>query len=848
MKTSLLTLLALLAAATVAAGPRVSSEAAASDKAPEFVWFDGRHPVTYALVGDCEPVVEVAAALFREDMLAVTGRAAEAVEAKEATIVVSLDPSLPADGFSIHIQGRQIIIHGGNGRGMAYGLLELSRAAGVSPWVWWGDCLPARQSRLALPADYCNEQSPSVVFRGLFINDEDWSFRPWAARRSGQTPGAGGATCIDAGTYRRVFELLLRLRANAIWPAMHEGTTAFFRTPGAKDMADSCGIVIGTSHCEPLLRNNPDEWDTQKRGNYNYITNRQAVLDYWTERLEEVKGTENNIFTIGMRGIHDGSMEGVSTLAEKTSALQQVIDDQQELLRRHIGDPASVPQMFVPYKEVLDIYNNGLRVPDCTTLMWCDDNYGYLTRLSTEEEQRRSGGAGVYYHLSYWGRPHDYLWLTTTQPGLICHEMRTAYDYNARQLWIANVHDPKVAGYQLELFLDLAWDINCADAQTLEAHYHAWLTRQFGPAAADALLPAMRQFYRLTGERKPEFMGWSQVELSSEAYERGLSPVRSTDFSETAFGGELDRYLAEYARICAVVDSTRALVADRLQDAYFAAITYPTHAAALHATRLLEAQRARRYASGQRPSPGSEEEAAMLRACARSLRAQQQLRALTRHYNEALAGGKWQGLMCDQPRDLPVFLSSVLPVALSEAEVDSLLASWPGGDDSFATNERERSLDATLGKGEEQVIAVDASQYVEATGGAQPVQWLGHSLSAVSLPKGGVLTYTFSVAAEGDYTLRTALIPTQPTDTGDLRFSVAVDEQAPVVHSLKEPFRSNQWKLNVLRGQALRQSTVHLTPGEHVLRITALDPHIIVDQWMLDPKANRRFYLFPTNL
>ena len=218
-------------------------------------------------------------------------------------------------------------------------------------------------------------------------------------------------------------------------------------------------------------------------------------------------------------------MEGYKTEEEKFEALQQVINDQQELLRKHIGDPSKLMQVFVPYKEVLQLYEKGLQVPDNVTLMWCDDNYGYMTRLSDANEQQRPGGAGVYYHLSYWGRPHDYLWLTTTQPGLIYHEMCEAYHHNVRKLWIANVHDPKVAAYDLELFLDLAWNINCVEGHTLTKHLESWLCRQFGQEAGKRLLPVMHEFYRLCGERRPEFMGYTQVELDKKKYPRGLSTV-----------------------------------------------------------------------------------------------------------------------------------------------------------------------------------------------------------------------------------------------------------------------------------------------------------------------------------
>ena len=474
-------------------------------QATNLTWFDGQHPITYQMSRMMEPVVETALTMWKDDMRQVTGLTP--VASRHATIKVVHTSSLPADGFRLSVKGEAIIIEGSNGRGMAYGLLELSRMAGVSPWIWWGDIVPEKKNKLVISRNYLSEQQPSVTYRGIFLNDEDWSLRRW----SYQTFEPGPEGHIGTATYKKIFQLLLRLRANAVWPAMHPGTTPFFLIPGAKSVADSCGIVIGTSHCEPLLRNNVGEWDVKTHGDFNYKTNREAVQQYWVERLKAVSQSKDNMFTIGMRGIHDGSMEGYRTMDEKLAGLQQVIDDQQELIRQHIGRPEKQMQVFVPYKEVLQLYEAGLRVPDYVTLLWCDDNYGYLTRLSDAQDQRRQGGAGIYYHLSYWGRPHDYLWLTTTQPGLIYHELREAYDHQMRKLWIANVHDPKVAGYDLELFLDLAWNIDCVSHSTLNDHLRAWLCRQFGEEAGQRIFPAMHEFYRLCGERRPEFMGWTQV-------------------------------------------------------------------------------------------------------------------------------------------------------------------------------------------------------------------------------------------------------------------------------------------------------------------------------------------------
>lgn len=826
------------------------SASAMSVSATDFEWYNGRDAVTCHVQEKVEPVVRIALQMFSSDIKAVTGKDIRTVENAAASIrIVELDKASEAmrkslkdsgvpvdklekkiDGFHICVANGQIIVTGANGRGTAYGLLELSRLAGVSPWVWWGDVIPEKKDRLTIDSDYQTLQGASVEYRGVFLNDEDWSVRPWSSGNYEPAPYGH----IGVKTYKKIFQLLLRLRANAFWPAMHDGTTAFFRIEEAKAMADSCGIAIGTSHCEPLLRNNVGEWDVKERGRFNYITNKEQVQKYWIERLKEVKESAGgNMFTVGMRGIHDGSMEGVKTMAEKFEALQRVIDDQQELIGRYVGNPSEQMQVFVPYKEVLQIYDRGLKVPNYVTLMWCDDNYGYITRLSVPEEQKRSGGAGIYYHLSYWGRPHDYLWLTTTQPGLIYNEMRTAYDHQVRKVWIANVHDPKVAGYDLELFLDMAWDIDCVTASTVGLHYKAWLCRQFGDEAGNRLYPAMHEFFRLCGERKPEFMGWTQVELDKKTFERGLSPVRDSEFSLDEFGGELDRYLERYASVSETVKAVEKVIRPELRDAYFAAIKYPVLAADAHARKMLEAQRARRYANGNAICCMPENRDECFMASARSQSAYMEIRSLTDYYNNEMAGGKWRGSMNMRPRDLPVFAAPSLPVLLNDDEMSKWLEKAP------AKKTRTLTEDGT--------IARNACDYQTAGEGVQVISMLGHSMNAVSVPEDGELGYTFTASKEGDAVLRVALIPTQPNDKGDLRFSVSVDGAEPTVYSLKEKFRSEQWKINVLRGQARFELPLQLQKGNHTLVIKALDSHIVVDQWMIDYNPKRKFYLFPVN-
>jgi len=821
------------------------------------VWFNGTSPVSYTVEGKAAPVVDIALQMFSGDMQQVTGQRAvasangtvrivELDKASAATVRRLRSQGVPVDSLlgrhdaffvgscesvepkaSRKSQGHDgIWVVGSNGRGTAYGLLELSRMAGVSPWVWWGDVVPEKKSRLELPESFSTLQAPSVAYRGIFINDEDWSLRNWAWKHYEKSDQFG---TMGPKTYKAIFQLLLRLRANAIWPGMHTGTPGFFTIPGNKEMADSCGIIIGTSHCEPLLRNNVAEWDHASRGPYNYITNREQVQQYWIERLKEVKGSEA-LFTIGMRGIHDGSMEGVKTKEEKLNGLQQVIDDQRELIRKYYHkDVEEVPQVFIPYKEVLEIMESGLRVPDDVTLMWCDDNYGYMTRLSDAEQQRK-GGAGVYYHLSYWGRPHDYMWLSTTQPGLVYNEMKAAYDHNCRKLWIVNVHDPKVAAYDLELFLDMAWNIDGVSPSTLEQHLENWLCTQFGKEAGERLLPVMRELYRLCGIRKPEFMGWTQVELADrKAYPRGRSQVVDTEFSLTEFDNEAWHYLSDYEHICLGVQEAERLIRPELKDAFFAHVKYPVLAARAMAAKMLEAQMARSKYQGQTDKSMEGREHYMMQHAARAMYAYRDIQRLTQYYNDSLAGGKWKGIMNMMPRDLPVFNPPILPYLPSEDKLSGY------------------GFYLTHPVFPDHAVARNACRYQSATDGVQAIQMLGHSMNAVAIPKGGEVVYAFSCDEEGDATLFTAMIPTQPNDKGDLRYQVTLDDQEPVVISLKEKFRSEFWKQSVLRGQALKKTPVKVQKGKHTLTIKALDDHIILDQWMLDFKKDRKFYVIPVN-
>ncbi len=412
--------------------------------------------IRYELDRDTAPVVQTALSLFAGDLSRVLDASLKKSNKGEAgeLIIHTLNNRDQSDNmaskheaFRIEVKEGRLYVTGSDANGTAYGIMELSRMLGVSPWVWWADSTPGQREEWVIQADFLTEQSPAVLYRGIFINDEDWGLLPWSWKNYEPSDQKGR---IGPKTYQAVFELMLRLRANILWPAMHEVTVPFYFVEGNREMADRYGITIGTSHCEPLQRSTPVEWPAAGVGDYDYVNNSENVYKFWEERVKEVAGS-NNYFTIGMRGVHDGKMQGAQTIEEQKTILERVVSDQRSLIKKYIhSNVTSVPQVFIPYKEVLDIYRSGLHVPEDVTLMWCDDNYGYMRSLPNKQEQARSGGNGLYYHISYWGRPHDYLWLATTSPALIRTELERAYNHDVQRIWIFNVGDIKPGEYLLD--------------------------------------------------------------------------------------------------------------------------------------------------------------------------------------------------------------------------------------------------------------------------------------------------------------------------------------------------------------------------------------------------------------
>ena len=384
-------------------------------------------------------VVAIAAGMLADDVKRVTGKSAKVVRTKRlkdlpahpAVVAGTLGHSALIDQLvslcKIKVEGLHgkwesyqmvttehpkthqplLVVIGSDRRGTAFGLTSLCEAIGVSPWYWWADVTPQQKTALYVePGMFCQGE-PQVQYRGIFINDERFGgWARWAEKRHG---------VVGPETYRQVFELLLRLKANYLWPAMHPGTQAFNADPENARLADEYAIVMGSSHCEQMLRNNEGEWKAieQKKpgtfGDFNYITNRKTMQKYWEDRVK-TNGRYENTYTLGLRGIHDYPMEGANSTQERVALMQQAINDQRDMLRRNIHQPVEeIPQVLCTYEEVLDAYHNGLQVPEDVTLLWSDDKHGYCRNLCNPEEMRRKGGAGIYYHLSYHGDPDSWI-------------------------------------------------------------------------------------------------------------------------------------------------------------------------------------------------------------------------------------------------------------------------------------------------------------------------------------------------------------------------------------------------------------------------------------------------------
>lgn len=575
------------------------------------------------------------------------------------------------EAFTIQLSDDKLIIAGSDDRGTIYGMYDISEKIGVSPWYWWADVPIGHADSLYINLDTpYTEGEPSVKLRGIFINDE-FSFHKFSKN-----------TCKDpeyTENYNRMYELLLRLKANTLWPAMHGNDGTYFHmTQKNSDNAALYGITIGSSHCEMLLRNNTREYpafekkwieenpdkalyklklpdysspvayawiDTDpKTGEHVY--NKELLKAYWRESVEKY-GTDHDLYTVGIRNMHDGTWDPsyAPTTEERARLLEDVINAQREILSDVFKKDASeIPQVFIPYKEIQPIYDSGMNLPEDITIMWTDDNYGYLRQVPTEADRNRQGGAGIYYHISYHGSPNSYLWLCTTPLSLIREELTKAYDANAKNAWVVNVGDLKPSEIQLEYTMRLARNTEKTNSEDIREYLKNIAKRDYNldDSGAAEFADIEASFNQLSFARKPE-------------------SIPSNMMSIYSFGDEAQQYADKYLELTARSEELYNSLEDEYKPAFFEMQLYPLRSCSNMITKNVAADKSNAYYAEGRGGAAN-------KYADKSDNAYYGIVDDTNTYN-SLLNGKWNYIM--QPfqtvmKSRGALLSKLLPVSREE--------------------------------------------------------------------------------------------------------------------------------------------------------------------------------------
>jgi hypothetical protein len=732
---------------------------------------------------------------------------------------------------------RALIIVGSDRRGAVFGTYDLSERMGVSPWHWFADVPVQRKAKVYVPAGSRRDQ-PKVRYRGFFINDEAPCLSGWAEKKFGG---------VNSAMYAHVFELLLRMKGNYLWPAMWAPRALAADDPRSMVLADAMGVVIGNSHHEPMLRAH-DEWHRNRErgvtgGPWDYTRNAENLRTFWRGGIERMmskgdgKGYES-VVTIGMRG------DGDEAMAEGTAIplLERIVADQRAIIAEATGKPASeTPQIWALYKEVQDYYDHGMQVPDDVTLLFSDDNWGQIRRLPAPGAPARSGGYGVYYHFDYVGAPRNYKWLNTNQIEKTWQQMDLAYERGARAMWIVNVGDIKPMEYPLGFFLAMAWNPEAMTPSALAAYPAAWAEATFGPQNARAIGEMVTAYSKYAARRKPELIDQDSFPIG-EVTPKGLD------------GGEFGEMVAEWDALEARVLAVRARLRPDQLDAYFQLLEFPVLALANLYRLYYATSWNRKLASSNdaRANFFADQVEATFRRDAE----------LTERYH-SINGGKWDGMMAQ------VHMSYVIWNDPTQQTMPSIIR--VAGD---TPTERRGAGVRFVGRrpAPAGVIAIEAPSFSRARNGSG-LRWtaiphLGRTQGSVlALPQGRPATspaqsvcleYDTRVATPGPATLTVYLAPALDTIGGDgVRIGVSLDDgpvrtltaeleatggaqDTPPKRAWAEAVCDNAVRLSADMG--------HVTVGRHVIKVWRLDDNAVLQKLVLSTAPAPSSYLGPAPL
>ena len=704
--------------------------------------------------------------------------------------------------YIIKTIGKQLVIAGSDKRGTVYGIYELSRQIGVSPWYYWADVPVVKHPELYVKEGEYTDGEPAVRYRGLFLNDEAPCLTTWVKNTFGTNYGGHQF-------YEKVFELILRLKGNYLWPAMW-GWAFYADDPENLKTADKMGVMMGTSHHEPMARNHQEyARDRKGWGAWNYSTNKGNLDRFFREGIERMKGTDD-IVTIGMRGDGDEAM-GNGT---DTKLLETIIDNQRRIIKEVTKRPAKeTPQIWALYKEVQDYYDAGLRVPDDVTVLLCDDNWGNVRRLPTAEEQKRKGGWGLYYHVDYVGAPRNTKWINVTPIQNMWEQLQLAYNGGIQKLWILNVGDLKPMEYPIQLFMDMAWNPNKYKVDNLLCHTYEFCAESFGEDQACEASQILNLVSKYNGRITSEM-------LDASAY--------TTD--------EFAQVVGEYQAL--EVRALRQFITlkPEARDAYRQIILFPVQAmGAVYEMYYAQAMNLKLAALGD------PEANCWAERCRQAFKRDS---LLNLQYNKEIAGGKWDGMMIQKHISYRTwndnFPADVVPM-LKKVETSAQGPTFSPADG---------------------YISIEA-EHTYSRENASQAQWtvipfMGRTKSGIALmpytQKTDAATLTYRFKADGAKTAKVHVV-TKSTldflDKGGLVYDVAIDGGKPAsinfnsnLNEKPENIYSIYYPTIALR-VVEKEVELPIAEGDiHTLTIHPQDPGIVFEKIVIDLGGYQKQFLF----
>lgn len=704
-----------------------------------------------------------------------------------------------------------LIIAGSDRRGTIYGIYEMSEQIGVSPWYDWADVPPLKHKELYLADGSYTAGEPAVKYRGIFLNDEAPCLTGWVKNTYGTDYG-------DHRFYARVFELLLRLRGNFMWPAMW-GWAFYADDHENMRTADEMGIIMGTSHHEPMARNH-QEWARKRKENgaWNYATNQETIDRFFTEGIQRMKGTED-VVTIGMRGDGDEAMSEEADV----KLLKKVIDNQRKIIAKETGKKATeTPQVWALYKEVLDYYDAGLRAPDDVIMLLCDDNWGNVRRLPNAEERKHPGGWGMYYHVDYVGAPRNSKLLNVTPIQNMWEQLELTYDYGVDKLWILNVGDLKPMEYPITLFLDMAWNPKQFTAQNLLGHTLRFFTQQLGPDQAKEATRIFNLLCKYNGRITPEMLDRNTYSLQA---------------------GEWKTVADDYMRLEAESLRQYLTLKPEYRDAYNELILFPLQLMS-NLYQMYYAQAMNHYAY-ENGLPEANEWAAEVKKCF------DRDQALMSSYNNEIADGKWNGMMTQKHIGYTIWNDSFPADTIPEIKIPDSRAKEEGGYTFLPA---------------EDAIVMEAEHFNTAVNPSTGAKWeilpyMGRTLSGVAVrpytqkPEGAALRYSV-IIPEGLDSVNVHVV-TKSTLAFERqeghRYSVGFEGSKPVEVNFNENLNEKPENIYSIYYPTVASRVIEKKvplkvgkSGQTFLEIKPLDPGIVFEKIVIDLGGYKPGYLFGT--